>query len=75
MSILSHNEQKINLFKCDFCDRGYKHIQSKNRHQKKCTLIYKNKCEKLEKENIELKNKYKDKIGQRLLNEGLYKWT
>jgi len=59
VSILSHNEQKITMYKCDFCDRDYKHIQSKNRHQKKCTLIYKDKCEKLEKENLELKNKYK----------------
>lgn len=59
VSILSHNEQKITMYKCNFCDREYKHIQSKNRHQKKCTLIYKDKCEKLEKENLELKNKYK----------------
>ena len=58
MSILSHSEPKLILFKCDFCDKEYKHIQSKNRHQKKCMLIYKNKCEKLEKENLELKNKY-----------------
>ena len=60
VSILSHNEQKLEIFKCEFCNKEYKHIQSKNRHQKKCTLIYKNKCEKLEKENLELKNKYKE---------------
>ena len=34
VSILSHNEPKIQMYKCDFCDREYKHIQSKNRHQK-----------------------------------------
>jgi len=59
VSILSHSEQNHELLKCEFCNKVYKHIQSKNRHQKKCTLIYKNKCEKLEKENLELKNKYK----------------
>lgn len=60
MSILSHSEQNNKLFKCEFCNKQYKHIQSKNRHQKKCTLVYKNKCEILEKENKELKNKYKE---------------
>jgi hypothetical protein len=60
MSILSDSEQNNKLFKCEFCNKQYKHIQSKNRHQKKCTLVYKNKCEILEKENKELKNKYKE---------------
>jgi len=63
MSILSHNEPKI-LFKCEFCERDYKHIQSKNRHQKKCTLIYKNKCEKLEKENYELKEMFQKQVNE-----------
>jgi hypothetical protein len=48
------NEQA--KYKCNFCEKEYKHYQNKWRHQKKCELLKQKETEELKKENEELKS-------------------
>jgi len=53
---------------CQYCDKKYKHYQSKNRHEKKCNKNIEkklnDKCEKLEKENEEMKINFQNEIEE-----------
>ena len=53
---------------CKYCNKIYKHYQSKNRHIKKCKEkhdnILKQECEKLKKENEELKLNFQNQMNE-----------
>lgn len=49
------NTQSLSKYKCNYCDKSYKHYQNKWRHEKKCKEDIKIEKEKIEKYNMELK--------------------
>ena len=66
-----HFENQKEHFKCRYCDKIYKHYQSRNRHEKTCNKnkekLLNEKCKKLEKENDELRkelNEYKKQMAE-----------
>ena len=80
MSILSRNEHKVYekdvtnnnnemKFKCSRCEKMYKHIQSKNRHEKKCNdlnlVLMKKEITVLKKEIDTLKKKEGDTLKKK----------
>jgi len=58
------NSVQNDKFKCNFCDKEYKHIQSRWKHEQKCKLQYNNEKEILRKENLELKKELKEMKNQ-----------
>ena len=69
--LLSQNEHLLSQnehFECRYCNKNYKHIQSKNRHEKNCNKniekVLNEKCEKLEKENEELKLNFQKQMTE-----------
>ena len=63
-----HFESQKEHFECRYCDKSYKHYQSKNRHEKNCNKniekVLNEKCEKLEKENEELKLNFQKQMTE-----------
>lgn len=51
-------------FKCRYCSKNYKHIQSKNRHEKKCKL-----SDAMEKETLEKENEILNKMTEQFIND------
>lgn len=47
-------------YKCSFCNKEYKHIQSRWKHEQKCKVNYNDEKEILKKENMELKKEIKE---------------
>ena len=68
--ILQSNKEHFesNKLICKYCNKIYKHYQSKNRHIKKCKEkhdnILKQECEKLKKENEELKLNFQNQMNE-----------
>jgi hypothetical protein len=65
--ILSQNTTSQNInsnLQCRYCNKIYKHIQSKNRHEKKCQISIKEENKKLKNEINELKEIYGNEINE-----------
>ena len=54
-------------YTCKYCNKKYKHIQSRWKHEQKCKINYNNEKEILQKENLELKKELKE-IKEQMLD-------
>lgn len=63
--ISAKNDSNI-IYKCKYCNKEYKHIQSRWKHERKCKIEYNNEKEILKKENTKLKKELNE-IKQQMM--------